>query len=116
MQKIKKEDRVVVIAGKDKGKQGRVLSIVYSEGHPKKIIKVIVEGINTVKKHKKGDPNKNSIGGIITKEMPIAISNVALLNPATNKADKVGFKFIEKDQTKIKVRYFKSNQEVVDVK
>lgn len=114
MQKIQTKDQVMVIAGKDKGKRGKVLNVIYSDTYPKKVVKAVVEGVNLVKKHKKGDPSKNSPGAIITKEMPIAISNLALINPATNKADKVGFKFIEKDQlSKVKIRYFKSNQEVV---
>ena len=116
MQKIKKGDKVVVVAGKDKGKQGLITKICFApELHPRQIIKVVVEGVNLVKKHKKGDPQKNDPGGIVTKAMPIAVSNVALLNPKTNKADKVGFKFIASGESQKKVRYFKSNQEVIDV-
>lgn len=120
MQKIKKGDKVLILAGKDKRKQGLILKIIHNDAHPKRIVKVVVEGINIVKKHKKADPAKNSPGSIISKEMPIAISNVALLDPTTSKAAKVGFKFIYKDVSDInkgkkKVRYFKSSQEVVDV-
>jgi large subunit ribosomal protein L24 len=106
MYKIKRGDKVIVLVGKDKGKKGTVLRIVKLE---REKIKAVVEGINMVKKHKKADPSKNSSGGIVEKEMPMDISNIALLNPKTDKADKVGFKFVEQK----KVRYFKSNQEVV---
>ncbi len=111
MQKIKRGDKVVILAGKDKGKQGVVLKIMHAE--LKKATKAVVEGINLVKKHKKGDPSKNSPGGIVEKETPIDLSNIALLNPNTNKPDKVGFKFINQDNKQKKVRYFKSNKEVV---
>jgi len=117
MYKIKKGDKIIVLAGKDKGKQGVVLRIVNSKlllgGRILKSDKVVVEGINLVKKHRKADPSKNSPGSIVDKEMPMDISNVALLNPSTNKVDKVGFKFINQDNKQKKVRYFKSNQEVV---
>lgn len=110
MYKIKRGDKVIILAGKDKGKQGLVLRVIRAvQGS-----KAVVEGINLVKKHKKADPSKNSPGTIIEKEMPIDLSNIALLNPSTNKADRVGFKFVEQaDSTYKKVRYFKSNQEVV---
>ena len=104
MQKIKKGDDVIVRAGKDKGKSGRVTKVL--EGG-----KVLVEGINQVKKNQKPNPNKGISGGIITKDMPIDISNIGLYNPATKKADRVGFKFLENGK---KVRYFKSTNEVVD--
>lgn len=116
MQKIKKNDQVIVLAGKDKGKKGKVLQVILSNNDPKKIIKVVVAGVNLVKKHVKPDPNRNITGGINLKEMPIDISNIALLDPATNKASKVGFKFIDNNQSRVKVRYFKSSQEVIDVK
>jgi len=114
MHKIKRGDKVIVLTGKDKGKHGTVLKLIQKIG---KIVtsKALVEGINLVKKHKKGDPSKNSPGSIVEKEMPIAISNIALLNSSTNKAGKVGFKFIKKNDKEKKVRYFKSNQEVIDV-
>jgi large subunit ribosomal protein L24 len=102
MRKIKKGDDVVVIAGKDKGKRGKVIRYIAE--------RVLVENINLVKRHTRGNPMQNVPGGIIDKEMPVHISNVALVNPSTDGADKVGFKFLE-DGTK--VRYFKSNGEVI---
>ena len=104
MQKLRKDDEVIVLAGKDKGKQGRVVKIIDDQ-------KILVEGINRVKKHQKGNPNAGVQGGIIDKDMPINISNVALYNPETQKADRVGFKFLDDGK---KVRYFKSTNEVVD--
>ncbi|AFT67738.1 MULTISPECIES: 50S ribosomal protein L24 [Cycloclasticus] len=104
MNKIKKGDEVIVLTGKDKGKKGLVLSVVSDE-------KVLVEGINSVKKHQKPNPNKGIEGGIIEKQMPINVSNVAIYNAQTNKADRVGFKVLEDGK---KVRYFKSNNEVLD--
>ena len=88
MQKIRKGDTVVVTTGKEKGKRGTVLRI-FDSG------KVLVEGVNRVKKHQRPNPMKNQQGGIIDKEMPLHISNVMLLNPATGKGDRVGFKFLE---------------------
>ncbi|QJR16334.1 50S ribosomal protein L24 [Usitatibacter palustris] len=110
MQKIRKGDQVVVTTGKDKGKKGTVLR-VFEEG------KVLVEGVNRVKKHQRPNPVKGLTGGITDKEMPLAISNVMLLNPATGKGDRVGFKLLaaQGKETPRKVRYFKSNGEVVDV-
>ena len=105
MQKIKKGDEVIVRAGKDKGKRGKVAKIL-SNG------KVLIDGINRVKKHQKGNPNSGVQGGIIDKDMPIAISNVGLYNPETQKADRVGIKFLDDGK---KVRYFKSTNETVDV-
>ncbi len=104
MSKIRKGDQVVVNTGRDKGKQGAVLSVLPT-GH------VVVEGINVVKKHAKPNPMKGITGGIITKEMPIAVSNVALFNQAAKKADRVGYKVL-KDGSKVRV--FKSNGEAVD--
>jgi large subunit ribosomal protein L24 len=106
MQKIKKGDEVVVLAGKDKGKTGTVLSVLKDQA------KVIVENINMAKRHTKGNPMQGVAGGIIEKEMPIHVSNVAILNPVTQKADRVGFRTLEDGR---KVRFFKSNNEVVDV-
>jgi len=103
MEKIRKGDDVVVITGKDKGKRGTVLRRSDAEH-------VLVEGLNRVKKHVKPNPVKGVVGGIIDKEMPLHISNVALYNPATKKADRVGFRQLE-DGTK--VRFFKSNGEVL---
>lgn len=104
MQKIRKGDEVVVITGKDKGKRGKVVR-VFIATH-----KVVVENVNIAKRHTRPNPNLNQAGGIVEKEMPLDISNVALVNPITGKADKVGFKFLE-DGTK--VRFFKSNGEVI---
>ncbi len=104
MNKIRKGDDVVVIAGKDKGKRGTVLSRLDEE-------RLVVGGVNRVKKHTKPNPMKGQPGGIVEKEMPIQISNVALFNPGTRKADRVGFKTLEDGR---KVRVFKSNGEVVD--
>ena len=104
MQKIKKGDDVIVLVGKDKGKQGKVTSLLRGD-------KVLVAGINQAKKHQKPNPNKGISGGIIEIDMPIHISNVALYNPATKKADRIGFKFLEDGK---KVRIFKSTQENVD--
>ncbi len=104
MEKIRKGDDVIVIAGKDKGKRGTVLRRVDDEH-------LLVEGVNRVKKHQRPNPMKGSTGGIVEKDMPIHISNVALFNPQTKKADRVGIKMLEDGR---KVRVFKSNGEVVD--
>jgi large subunit ribosomal protein L24 len=106
MKKIRKGDEVIVVAGGSKGMRGTVLSVVASSN------RVLVEGVNFVKKHVKPNPQKGVEGGIVEKEAPLQISNVALYNPATEKADRVGFKFLEDGK---KVRYFKSNNELVDV-
>lgn len=103
--KIRKDDDVVVIAGKDKGRQGRVLKVL-SNG------KVLVEGVNVVKKHQRGNPQTQAQGGIIEREAPLQVSNVAIVDPATGKASRVGFKVLEDGQ---KVRYFKSSGEIIDV-
>lgn len=103
MQKIKQGDDVVVIVGKDKGKLGKVTKVLSDN-------KVLVEGINIVKKHQRGNPNLGVAGGIVDKNMPIDISNVALYNPKTKKADRVGFRILEDGK---KVRFFKSTNEVV---
>jgi len=110
MQKIRKGDTVVVTTGSEKGKRGTVLRVLETG-------KVLVEGVNRVKKHQRPNPIKGQTGGIIDKEMPLAISNVMLVNPATGKGDRVGFKFLEAQGTNPprKVRFFKSNGEVVDV-
>ena len=104
MNKIRKGDDVIVIAGNDKGKRGTVLEV--------KSGRVTVENINMVKRHTKANPSVGESGGIVEKEMPMDASNVALFNPATDKADRVGFKVLEDGR---KVRFFKSNDEVVDV-
>jgi len=103
MNKIVKNDLVVVIAGKDKGRRGSVTEL-RNNG------KLIVQGVNIAKKHQKGNPNAGIAGGIVDKEMAIDVSNVMLVNPANDKGDRVGFKVLEDGQ---KVRYFKSNGEVV---
>ena len=105
MQRIRKGDEVVVIAGRDKGKRGTVLRRVDAEF-------LVVEGVNRVKKHTRPNPMKGETGGIVDKDMPIHVSNVALFNPATKKADRVGFKQLDDGR---KVRVFKSNGEQVDV-
>ena len=105
MQRIKKGDDVVVLAGRDKGKRGTVLRRVDAQH-------VVVEGVNRVKKHQRPNPMKGEQGGIIDKDMPIHISNVALFNPATKKADRIGIRIMQDGR---RARYFKSNGEVVDV-
>ncbi|PCJ29112.1 MAG: 50S ribosomal protein L24 [Moraxellaceae bacterium] len=102
MLKIKKDDEVIVITGKDKGKKGKVLKVLEE--------KLIVSGINIVKRHTKPNPNKGEQGGIVEKEAAIQVSNVAIYNPQTQKADRVGFK-VQEDGNK--VRYFKSTNEVI---
>jgi large subunit ribosomal protein L24 len=102
MNKIRKGDEVLVLAGKDKGKRGTVLRRVDAE-------KVVVEGVNRVKKHVRPNPVKGQPGGIVEKEMPLHVSNVAIFNPTTQKADRVGFRFEDGN----KVRFFKSNGELV---
>ncbi len=105
MRKIRKGDDVVVLTGRDRSKRGTVLRVVDADH-------LLVEGINRVKKHQRPNPAKGETGGIIDKEMPIHISNVALFNPATKKADRVGIRQLEDGR---RVRFFKSNGEVVDV-
>ena len=104
MNKIRQGDEVVVIAGKDKGRRGMVARRVDAG-------RVVVEGVNRVKKHVRPNPMKGEVGGIVEKEMPIDISNVALFNPAARKGDRVGIKELEDGR---KVRFFKSNGELVD--
>lgn len=107
MRKIKKGDQVIVVAGKDKGRVGVILSVIQSG------IKVLVEGANLVKRHTRGNPSQQKAGGIIEKEAPLHISNIAIFNNATGKRDRVGFKFLEDGR---KVRIFKSTGEVIDLK
>ena len=104
MKRIRKGDEVVVISGRDKGKRGTVLRRVDAQH-------VVVEGVNRVKKHQRPNPMKGITGGIIDKDLPIHISNVALFNPATKKADRIGVKTLEDGR---KVRVFKDNGEQVD--
>ena len=104
MRKIRKGDEVVVITGKDKGKRGTVLKVLADTNQ------VVVEGVHIDKKHVKPNPVRGVAGGIVEKTMPVDVSNVAIFNPATQKADRVGFKVLEDGR---KVRVFKSNGEVV---
>ena len=103
MRRIKKGDEIIVIAGRDKGKRGSVTQIV-DDQH------VVVAGVNQVKKHMRPNPMKNQQGGIVTKEIPIHVSNVAVYNPVTQKADRIGFRTLNDGR---KVRFFKSNGEVL---
>jgi len=105
MRKIKKGDNVVVLAGRDKGKRGDVTRTIGLD-------KVVVAGVNQVKKHQKPNPMKNQPGGIVTKELPIHISNVAIWNPGTKKGDRIGFRTLQDGR---KVRVFKSNGEQLEV-
>lgn len=104
MNKIRKGDEVIVITGKDKGKRGTVLNVLDTG-------RVVVEGVNVAKRHTRPNPMKGVSGGIVDKEMSIHVSNVALFNRATQKADRVGFKVLADNR---KVRVFKSSGEVVD--
>mgnify|MGYP001327421767 FL=1 len=105
MNKLKKGDSIIVIAGKDKGKKGEILRVIEPD-------KVVVSNINLAKKHVKPNPNKGESGGIIEREMPIQMSNVMMFNPITKKGDRVGFKNLEDGK---KVRIYKSNKEVIDI-
>lgn len=100
MNKIKTGDQVIVIAGKDKGKQGKVVRILED--------KVIVEGVNHVKRHQKPNPMRGIEGGVVTKSMPLDISNIAIFNPETKKADRVGIKVEVVDGQTVRTRVFKS--------
>ncbi len=104
MNRIKKGDDVIITAGKDKGRRGTVLRVLDND-------RVLVEGINVVKKHQKGNPNTGQAGGIVDKEMPIHASNLMPYNPVSKKGDRIGVRTLE-DGTR--VRYYKSNNEVVD--
>lgn len=104
MRKIKRDDEVIVIAGRDKGKRGKVVQVLADD-------RLIVSGVHMIKKHQKPNPQLGVAGGIVEKEAPIQVSNVAIFNGATGKADRVGFKILEDGS---KVRVFKSNGEAVD--
>ena len=104
MAKIRQGDEVIVVAGKDKGRRGRVIQIVGSR-------RVLVENINIARKHQKPNPNAGVAGGIIEKEMPMDISNVMIFDPVAQRGSRVGFRRLEDGR---KVRYFKSNNEVLD--
>ena len=105
MRKLRKGDDVIVNAGRDKGKRGTVVSVSDDE-------KLVVEGVNLVKRHTKPNPQKGLAGGIVQKEVPIHVSNVSLYNAEAGKGDRVGIKTLEDGR---KVRFFKSTGEVVDV-
>ena len=105
MRRIRKDDEVVVIAGKDKGRRGKIVRVMDEE-------RVIVAGVNLVKRHTKPNPARGVAGGIVEREAAIHVSNVMLFNPLTRKGDRVGFRVLEDGR---KVRFFKSNNEVVDV-
>jgi len=104
MHKIRKGDEVVVIAGRDKGRRGAVLKLLDEE-------RVLVENVNMVKRHLRPNPQRNVQGGIVEKEAPLHISNIALWNPAAKKADRIGIRRLGDGR---RVRFFKSNKEVVD--
>jgi large subunit ribosomal protein L24 len=104
MGKIKKGDNVVVITGRDKGKRGDVARVVDATH-------VVVNGINQVKRHTRTNPMKNQPGGIVSKEMPIDVSNVAIWNPVTQKPDRIGFRVMEDGR---KLRFYKSNGELIN--
>ena len=103
MNKIRKGDNVIVISGRDKGRKGAVIRVDEEM--------LIVESINRVKRHTRGNPQQGKAGGILEKEMPMHISKVALFNPATQKADRIGIKRLADGK---RVRFFKSNGEVID--
>jgi large subunit ribosomal protein L24 len=105
MRKIRKGDEVIVTAGKDKGRRGQVIRVLQDED------KIVVQNVNVAKRHTKANPQRGIAGGIVEKEMPLSISNVALYNAATGKADRVGIRVLEDGR---KVRFFKSNNEVID--
>lgn len=105
MNKIRKGDQVYVLSGRDRGKRGTVLRVYPDQ-------RLVVEGVNLVKRHTKPNPQLGTAGGIVEKEAPLQTSNVALYNPATQKPDRIGFRSLEDGR---KVRFFKSNGEVVDV-
>jgi len=104
MKKIRKGDQVIVMSGRDKGRRGAVVQVL-ADG------RVVVENVNRVKKHTKPNPQAGKQGGIIEKEMPLAVSKVAIWNPAVKKADRIGFKTLTDGK---KVRFFKSNGEMID--
>jgi large subunit ribosomal protein L24 len=105
MRRIKKGDEVIVIAGKDKGRRGKVIRTVDAD-------RVVVEDIGKVKRHTKPNPSRGVAGGIVEREAAIHISNIMLFNPSTSKGDRIGFRTLDDNR---KVRFFKSNNEVVDV-
>ena len=109
-QKIKMGDEVIVLAGKDKGRTGNVKKLIKDKS--RKIVKLVVEGVNMKKKHVKPNPQMGEQGGIVSIEAALDVSNVAVYNPMTKKGDRIGIKKLEDGK---KVRYFKSNGEIVDI-
>lgn len=105
MKKIRVGDTVTVLSGKDKNRTGKVLRFANND-------RVVVEGLNLIKKHIRPNPQKNQQGGIVEREAAMHVSNIAVVNPTTNKAERIGFKILEDGK---KVRYFKSNGEMVEV-
>ena len=105
MNRIRKGDTVVVMVGKDRGRQGTVLRMLSGN-------RVVVEGLNLVKRHTKPNPQAGLQGGIVEREAPLDLSNVQIYNPTTQRADRVGFRSLEDGR---KVRFFKSNKEVIDI-
>ena len=106
MRRIRRDDEVIVIAGRDKGRRGKVVQML-DNGE-----RVVVAGINMIKRHTKANPTRGIAGGIIEREAAIHVSNIMLVNPVTHKGDRIGFRTLEDGR---KVRYFKSNNEIVDV-
>jgi large subunit ribosomal protein L24 len=106
MRKIRKGDQVVVLTGRDKGKRGTVDRVLNDDY-------LLVAGVNQYKRHTRPNPMKNEPGGILLKEMPIHVSNVAIWNASTQKADRVGFRFEGEGESRRKVRFFKSNNEAL---
>jgi large subunit ribosomal protein L24 len=104
MRKIRKGDEVMITGGRDKGKRGTVLRVLSDDY-------LVVEGVNRVKKHQKPNPMKGTTGGIVDKEMPIHVSKIAIFNPTTQKADRVGVKQLDDGR---RVRIFRSNGEMLD--
>lgn len=105
MARIRKGDNVVVRTGRNRGKRGTVMRVLRND-------RLVVEGVNVVKRHTRPNPQRGTQGGIVQKEMPVHISNVGIFNPATGKADRIGFRWLEDGR---KVRIFRSTGEVVDV-
>ena len=105
MARIRKGDDVVVRTGRDRGRRGTVLRVLRNE-------RVVVEGVNVVKRHMRPNPNRGTQGGIVQKEMPVHVSNVNIFNPSTGKGDRIGFKWLEDGR---KVRIFKATDEVIEV-
>jgi large subunit ribosomal protein L24 len=105
MRKIKKGDEVIVITGKDKGRRGQIIRVLAADN------KVVVQNVNVAKRHTKPNPARGVSGGIVEKEMPIDVSNVAIFNASTGKGDRVGIRVLEDGR---KARFFKSNNELID--